>query len=353
MVIVVGYFTTMCYKPPDLSDCVTCKKRSGGYTTPGGDVITTYTTRKACSDEEVRSLEKDGWSCAGYLGFDWSCVDLLSPHNYEKYVNIPAQLAWDKYINFFPDLITEITYDVYLSRDSVLDEPFLRNIIEESRNISLLSNTTYYWKVVAKNKDEALNESEVRCFTTRPVINYGTFTDSRDGNRYKTIIIDSQTWMAENLKYEIPGKQITDGNIWENNSSCDGWCYYNNDKDSLGQIYGILYQMEAAKNACPAGWHLPSYAEWDVLYDLLIPNTGRKLRETGTQHWNISNYSSNSTGFTALPGGIRMYNSAFKDVGKSGYWWSAPLRALTLTAYIAYIDNMSESYGCSVRCIKD
>jgi len=155
------------------------------------------------------------------------------------------------------------------------------------------------------------------------VINYGTFTDNRDGNTYKTITIDKQTWMAENLRYEIPGKQITDDDIWKNNSSFDGWCYYNNDKDSLGQIYGILYQFEAAKNACPTGWHLPAN-KLRVLLDLLAPSAASKLKETGTEHWfSPNNYTSNSTGFTALPGGIRMYNSSFTDMGQKGYWWGA------------------------------
>jgi len=140
----------------------------------------------------------------------------------------------------------------------------------------------------------------------------GTFTDPRDDQTYTTIDIGSQTWFAENLNYNTG-----DGN---NNS----WCYDNNGSNC--DIYGRLYTWEAATSACPDGWHLPSDDEWTTLIDFLGGEdvAGGKMKETGTTHWNSPNAgATNSSGFTALPGGYRSTNGGFYDRGSFGIWWSA------------------------------
>ena len=74
-----------------------------------------------------------------------------------------------------------------------------------------------------------------------------TFTDSRDGQTYKVTTIGSQIWMAKNLNYE------TDGSF----------CYKN--ADSKCTQYGRLYKWDAAKKACPSGWHLPSKKDFETM----------------------------------------------------------------------------------------
>lgn len=209
--------------------------------------------------------------------------------------------------------------------------------------------------------------------------NEGTVTD-RAGRSYKTVQIGNQVWMAENLAYEIPGKQITDRTRWNNNTAYDGWCYYNNDKTTYGHTYGVLYQWEAAKMACPAGWHLPSEEEWKTLENYLIANgynfdgttNGDKIAKAmaAKTYWEPHSKlggpgnnpaSNNSSGFSALPGGCRGYY-AFDEISNSFICWSSSETSPTDAWYrnLSYnvfqfirSNNYDKESGFSVRCIKD
>jgi uncharacterized protein (TIGR02145 family) len=156
-----------------------------------------------------------------------------------------------------------------------------------------------------------------------------------------------------------------------------GCLAYDNDENNA-KIYGYLYTWFAAREACPAGWHLPTDAEWTTLEmalgmskvssDTLSneprgTNQGSKLKETGSIHWKIPNIgTSNSSGFTALPGGS--YNDWYKkflDIGKEGLWWTSSEinkeSAICRGLYYNYIKIQRTFVGkgnaFSIRCIKD
>ncbi len=178
-----------------------------------------------------------------------------------------------------------------------------------------------------------------------PPIEMETFTDSRDGKVYNIVEIGSQTWMAENFAYK----------------PAEGYWAYNNDENNVS-TYGYLYTLETARSICPEGWHFPSLDEWNQLFDNLggTELAGNKMKEAGGAHWNSDDYGNkditNSSGFTALPGG--KYEDAFDEfnyLGLYGFWWTESGAHALLTGNYAdaEIQNGGGSGGFSVRYIKD
>jgi uncharacterized protein (TIGR02145 family) len=171
--------------------------------------------------------------------------------------------------------------------------------------------------IIACKKEKSDNPTNGKTTAVfNPGLTYGTMTD-QDGNEYKTIVIGTQTWMAENLrttKYRdgtaIPN--ITDKTAWEALTT-GAYCNYNNttSADTIA-TYGRLYNWYAAtdsRNIAPAGWHVPTDAEWETLIYYLggFRVAGGKMKETGTTHWISPNTgATNESGFTALPSGLRL-----------------------------------------------
>jgi uncharacterized protein (TIGR02145 family) len=200
----------------------------------------------------------------------------------------------------------------------------------------------------------------------------GTFADKRDGQKYRTAQIGEQIWTAENLNY------------WMGNS----WCY--NDSDSYCDKYGRLYEWDAAKTACPAGWRLPSRADWDILAKAAggvakhnateWGDVGKALKAKTGWAWNNGDWRNGTDdyGFAALPGGRRntddfwrsKYNDknlGFEGTGKpypwlTGVWWTSTEADTGDKAYALYMFDGSQNlintgfdkkYGLSVRCVID
>jgi uncharacterized protein (TIGR02145 family) len=191
-----------------------------------------------------------------------------------------------------------------------------------------------------------------------------------DGNQYRTIKLGVQWWMAENLKTSrfnngniIP--EIQNGVEWFNNESA-AWCHYDNDAQ-YDAVYGKLYNFYAVKdsrNICPAGWHVPSHTEWEVLERFLGKSTrmGGDLKQQGTTHWYQPNVgATDKYGFGALPGGRRYVAAAFTGMRFEGHWWTsteamdntALTRALGFDSERLEGDAMKLGFGYSVRCVRD
>ncbi len=198
-----------------------------------------------------------------------------------------------------------------------------------------------------------------------------------DGNSYKTVILGTQQWMAENLKVSkfndgtlIPN--ITDPLQWYDLTT-PSWCYYNDDisyNADLGKLYNlysIKIELNGNKNVCPTGWHVPSAGDWDVLTEYLGGESGIgiKLKEKGTQHWMyMDNSITNSSLFSARAAGDRANRiNAFLGLKESASWWSTTEEDYSPGWYKRYrlssYNNNSELGGVpkdvalSVRCIKN
>lgn len=220
--------------------------------------------------------------------------------------------------------------------------------------------------------------------TTRQLIvttqETGTVTDI-DGNVYQTVKIGNQWWMAENLKvihYRNGDAltNVTDSTDWSRLFT-GAYCSYDNDEGNVSN-YGRLYNWYAvndSRNIAPAGWHVPTDEEWKQLEMYLGMNQsetddtdwrgtteGGKLKETGTIRWNSPNTGANNEyGFSALPGGYRIYYSTFGDKGDYANFWSSTkdylfyawFRRLHYNNSGIYRNFFDLKYGFSVRCVKD
>jgi uncharacterized protein (TIGR02145 family) len=135
---------------------------------------------------------------------------------------------------------------------------------------------------------------------------FGTWLDKRDGQEYDTVEMGGFTWLAENLAFDVPGSKTYD---------CDAKNYC---------LYGKLYNLNQAIEACPEGWRLPMLEDWLMLIDFA---GGRK--EAGKHLRSVSNWTDSKPmdcrgldtyGFRAEPGGYCV-NGVCSGLERWGYWW--------------------------------
>lgn len=210
----------------------------------------------------------------------------------------------------------------------------------------------------------------------------GTFLDKRDGQRYMTVKIGEQIWMAENLAYLPAVNKISQYSYTEKYYYVNGYDGTNIDAAKTTdnyKNYGALYNWPSAIDACPAGWHLPTVEEWNQLAEFISKDNGGytksgfnwnkigdHLKSVGKndeydQWW--KSYDSvclDDYGFRGLPAGFFSLMD-FWEPGISAQWWtisgvgtnyawSAEIRT---TNYLRIADSAPRYYGCSIRCIKN
>jgi uncharacterized protein (TIGR02145 family) len=227
-----------------------------------------------------------------------------------------------------------------------------------------------------------------------PDLTYGSLSDV-DGNEYATIEIGAQVWMAENLKVThyadgTPISELSDDAEWGAlTADAQVYCWYGNLPDNEDTA-SVLYTWAAAMNGmvssdtipsgiqgvCPDGWHLPSDDEWKVLeiflgmsltiadnYEWRGSDEGVQLKETGYSKWQKAPAGgSNSSGFTAIPGGFRSASGNFYNFPLYAAYWTttaetgvdmAYYRALKYDSEQVYRQYNTMTMGFSVRCVQD
>lgn len=197
-----------------------------------------------------------------------------------------------------------------------------------------------------------------------PDFAYGSMTDPRDGNVYKTTTIGGQVWMAENLNYfDIEGAA---------SSVKNDWCYW--DKPENCESAGRLYTWKVAQRICPEGWRLPTNEDWAALLTAVGADSVNEILWTGSSKlksvsgWENDGSGTDDFGFTALPAGMKFITrtqDGFTYHGCSSLMWAsteADGGAADSLAYHMYLDCSNDNAivntvkkidGLSVRCVKE
>lgn len=236
---------------------------------------------------------------------------------------------------------------------------------------NLSPGTDYYVRIYAINNTDT-GYSGVFSFHTRVI---PSIVKDGDGNEYHPILIGEQVWLKENLKTTKfnNGTDIDlmeDYGVWKTLTT-PAYCWYDNDINNKN-IYGALYNWYVVdptkgKNVCPSGFHVPTENEFKTL-STTIGNNGGALKEIGTVetstgYWDEPNTgASNSTGFTARPGGRRDATnlSGFRLINKYATFWSSSVNT-GQGSYISlsninnnfYTGTLTFQIGGSVRCVRD
>jgi uncharacterized protein (TIGR02145 family) len=251
----------------------------------------------------------------------------------------------------------------------------------------LTASTTYYARAYATNGVGTAYGYEV-AFTTMPLLGQPcpgapTVTDI-DGNIYNTVKIGNQCWTQSNLKVSryrnedtIP-TGLSDAQ-WGSTTSGSYSIYGNipGNDSTYGKLYNHFSVMDS-RGLCPTGWHIPTDSEWNLMVKYLDPNAdtlcpnctqtytvGGILKSLATQPtpggWNFPNSgATNSSGFTAEPGGLRSANGLFFNLGIDGFWWSSSssgsyawFRLLAWHNSAIYRNYYTQEHGFAVRCLRD
>lgn len=190
--------------------------------------------------------------------------------------------------------------------------------------------------------------------------------DKRDDNRYKTVVVGENTWMAENLRYAAPGS----------------YCY--EDKDIRCRSYGRLYPwhvamrlpedyidesrtgmiMEEHQGICPDGWHIPTNNEWIALgqkaLNMRRGGIGSALKSK--EGWARGGAPISAvSGFNALPSGSRFAEGEYAELGTSAYFWAAQGGEGNGAVYWNIINSKDDftpmedfdKFSFSLRCVKN
>lgn len=341
-----------------------------------GGVCLTY---KASTDSIIMYLGTGGGADTAYShSISWNLYHVTLPATETEATKC---FSWLDDFTQYWEGSGNVKIDAYLPHVRDLSFRFTSDV--DGAKFNIIAIGTYKDKVSAYNTYMQNKANRTSAWDyLNPAIEYGEFTDERDGQVYKTVVIGKQVWMAQNLNYAyLAGTAELDSS-----SFC-----YNNDPDSCAK-YGRSYLWSAAMDSsmvfstttgigcgyydtcsvvvpyqgiCPAGWRLPSKNDWEILFNYVGDgeNVGSVLKtKTG---WGLilgDSYNSyNGTddyGFSANPTAYRGGNGKY-GIEADAYFWSSHqdhhtvwLRGGNNRLSVSY-NGASPNEAISVRCVHD
>lgn len=205
-------------------------------------------------------------------------------------------------------------------------------------------------------------------YALKPKSNFTSVPGSQA--EFKTIKIGNQVWMADNLDITNylngdPVPEVKSNEEWEKygNEKKGCWCYFDN--NPLNVRYGKMYNYYALTDPrllVPAGWHVPTEAEWVSMIEKLGGGFDAAEKLKNKTGWDGRYNGTNKSGFSALPGGERSYDGKFSSFGTYVAWWSStPSNDETAAVQFNIMDSenkiekwdSNKGFGFYVRCIKD
>jgi uncharacterized protein (TIGR02145 family) len=288
--------------------------------------------------------------------------------------------------------------------NSKVEMPMVGNTTSEKQALEIKRNVQYNLEEIkVRWKKAALeNCTGVPCVVTPPAPSFtcgtSTMTD-KDNNTYSTVSIGAQCWTTTNLKvtrYDdgslIPDLTSSISNPWATSGARTE--YVAAGVTGYVGTFGYLYNWYAVndpRKLCPAGWHVPTDAEWTIMINTLDPSqavtsvnvstfTGPQSSTAGTvMKSTVTNATSgsglgwdpatstppgtNTSGFTGLPGGYRADDGSFYSIRSYAFFWSATEYAINVSrawlrnlySFISFVNRERDfkSVGASVRCLRD
>ncbi|MEN0051239.1 MAG: FISUMP domain-containing protein [Bacteroidota bacterium] len=195
-----------------------------------------------------------------------------------------------------------------------------------------------------------------------------------DGNEYRTTQFIGRIWMAENLRttHCRDGSPIEALNLGSGSIQRKGMFWHDNSPNSPNSVlHGPVYNQNTVLNCevCPEGWHIPNTDEWNLLIRnwqdddrpgaVGLQYAAYQMRVRGNDYWNNNDKATNSSGFSALPGGwLNSESTIYSFFGnRVGYWLQEdnPIEVLKVASgddgtWRGFFDSRECFY---IRCVKD
>jgi len=309
----------------------------------------------------------------GWLQADWAGgADTVNFPNHTD-----NQTGWTKFFSKDDNVDTTTTLgEITLTNSATEDENTLdADFVAATQTTALSASGDFY---INGDSIQLKKQDGVSCTVAEECISGGCSanlcyapwfcgdTVSYESQIYSTVAIGTQCWTGENMNV---GTKVTGGTTMTNNAITEKHCYA--DSDANCTTYGGLYQWneamqysitEGAQGICPADWHIPTDAEQNTLDQYLATGTCNAVRSGA---WDCDPAGTalkagGSSGFEDLLAGYRNTTGSFYDLSSSAYFWSSSVsgsnawnRGLDASNATVYRFTYDQSYGFSVRCLKD